>query len=988
MKFIQLLLLFYFTILNLSATQLDKIKLQLQWEHQFEFAGFYAAKEKGFYKDVGLDVEFIEFNPKTNIVDEVLNGNAQYGLTYSSLIADYMNGKPLVFVANFFKQSPLVLVTQKDIFTPADLKNKKIMGLLDSSHKQIIMTMLEKFNLSEKDFKNIPRKFSIESFVNKDVDALSVFTTNEIYTLDKLGVKYNILDPAVFGTKFYDLNLFTTKQELENNPIRVENFKKASIKGWEYALKHKEELADIIMQKYNTQNKSKEALLFEAKQIEYLMLTNVYPVGSIDFERVQIIADNFAQTLLLPKESKERLETFIYKTKENNLELTSKQKEYLKEKKELKFCVDPNWMPLEKIENGKHIGIASEFIQLISQRIETPIHLIETENWTESLEKVKKRECDILPLAEKTPSREEYLDFTTPYVHTSLVIATKIGIPFVDNLNSIKMKPLGVVKNYSIEELLKNKYPNINLVEVESIQEGLDYVQQEKIFGFLDNSIVINYEIQKNSIKDLAITEQFEDSFYLSIASNNDEAILNEILEKALLSIDSNTRAELMNKWNNITYQVQTDYEIILEILLLGIIIVVIFIYWNLKLKEEIRNKEIIQKKLKESEERFRTLFDIAPILLDSFDKDGKVVLWNKECEKIFGWSFEEITKVENPLDLFYPDPLVQKKIFEAFNNSENIYNEWRPKTKDGKEIITKWANIKLPNDELIHIGYDITQERKNKIIVQEKTEQLNIAKQQLEELNCSLEKKIKEEINKSTKQQIMLMHQSKLAQMGEMIENIVHQWRQPLAQINSLVLLIDMELNKNKFTNSILENKLGEIEVLTAYMSKTIDDFKNFFSPNKQKNIFEIENAIQKALDIVRGVVHLYHIKTTINIGKDLKCYSYLEELQQVILTILNNAIEALILKKIPSGEISIDVYKQDNNIVINIQDNALGINIKHLDKIFEPYFTTKRKAQGTGLGLYMAKMIIENGLLGTLNVENKLNGACFTIKIPQGIE
>ena len=989
MKFIQLLLLFYFTILNLSATQLDKIKLQLQWQHQFEFAGFYAAKEKGFYKDVGLDVEFIEFNPKTNIVDEVLNGNAQYGLTFSSLIADYMNGKPLVFVANFFKQSPLVLVTQKDIFTPADLKNKKIMGLLDSSHKQIIMTMLEKFNLSEKDFKNIPRKFSIESFVNKDVDALSVFTTNEIYTLDKLGVKYNILDPAVFGTKFYDLNLFTTKQELENNPIRVENFKKASIKGWEYALKHKEELADIIMQKYNTLNKSKEALLFEAKQIEYLMLTNVYPVGSIDFERVQIIADNFAQTLLLPKESKERLETFIYKTKENNLELTSKQKEYLKEKKELKFCVDPNWMPLEKIENGKHIGIASEFIQLISQRIETPIHLIETKNWTESLEKVKKRECDILPLAEKTPSREEYLDFTTPYVHTSLVIATKMGIPFVDNLNSIKMKPLGVVKNYSIEELLKNKYPNINLVEVESIQEGLDYVQQEKIFGFLDNSIVINYEIQKNSIKDLAITGQFEDSFYLSIASNNDEAILNEILEKALLSIDSNTRAELMNKWNNITYQVQTDYEIILEILFLGIIIVVIFIYWNLKLKEEIRNKELIRKQLEQSEERFRTLFDIAPVLLDSFDKDGKVVLWNKECEKIFGWSFEEITKEENPLDLFYPDPLVQKEIFEAFNdNSENIYKEWHPKTKDGKEIITKWANIKLPNNELIHIGYDITEGRKNKIIVQERTEQLNIAKQQLEELNCSLEKKIKDEISKNTKQQMMLMHQSKLAQMGEMIENIAHQWRQPLAQVNSAVLLIDMALNKNKIKDLMIESKLTEIESLTAYMSKTIDDFKNFFSPNKQKNIFTIKSAIQKAVDIVNGLVHLHYIQVTIDIEKDLKCYSYIEELQQVILIIINNAIDVLVLKKISTPKIVITAWKEEDNIIINIEDNALGIDSNYLDKIFEPYFTTKLKSQGTGLGLYMAKTIIENGLLGVLNVENKSDGACFTIKIPEGKE
>ena len=685
----------------------------------------------------------------------------------------------------------------------------------------------------------------------------------------------------------------------------------------------------------------------------------------------------------------EKLETFAYETKENNLNLTQEQKEYLKDKKELKLCVDPNWLPLEKIENNEHIGITSDFFKLISQMIETPISLVETKEWTESLEKIKRRECDILSLAEKTPSREKYLNFTKPYFSAPLVIVTKVGVPFVDNLNSIKEKSLAIVRDYSMEELLKNKYPGINLIEVKSIYEGLAYVQQDKVSGFLDNSLVINYEIQKNNMKDIAITGQFEDTYYLSIASRNDETILNEILEKTLLSIDSNTRTNLINKWKNIKYQVETDYKLVLEILFFGISIIVLFIYWNLKLKDEIRNKEIIQKKLKQSEEKFRTLFDIAPVLLDSFDKDGKVVLWNKECEKVFGWSFDEITKVKKPLDLFYTDPLVQKEIFEAFNDSsENIYKEWHPLTKDGKQIITRWANIKLPNNELIHIGYDITQQRKNEKIVEEKTLELKIAKQQLEELNSSLENRIESEINKNTKQQIILMHQSKLAQMGEMIENIVHQWRQPLAQINSLVLLIDMELNKNKFTNSILENKLGEIEVLTAYMSKTIDDFKNFFSPNKQKNIFEIENAIQKALDIVRGVVHLYHIKTTINIGKDLKCYSYLEELQQVILTILNNAIEALILKKIPSCEISIDVYKQDNNIVINIQDNALGINIKHLDKIFEPYFTTKRKAQGTGLGLYMAKMIIENGLLGTLNVENKLNGACFTIKIPQGIE
>ncbi|MEZ4693961.1 MAG: ABC transporter substrate-binding protein [Aliarcobacter sp.] len=979
------LLIFYGFILNLYSNNLDdskleNIKLQLQWKHQFEFAGFYAAKEKGFYKDVGLDVEFIEFDSKKNIVNEVVNKNADYGLTYSSFIVDYMNGKPLVFVANFFKQSPLVLVTQKDIYTPADLRNKKIMGLLDSSHEQIVLTMLDKFNITKNDFQNIPRKSAVESFINKKIDALTVFTTNEIYTLDKLGIKYNILDPAAFGTKFYDLNLFTTKSELMNNPSRVENFKQASIKGWEYALKNKNEIVDIILKKYNTQNKSKEALLFEANQIEYLMLSNIYPIGSVDLERVQNISDSFAQTLFMPRESKEKLESFIHKKESNSIELTINQKEYLKNKKVIKFCVDPNWLPLEKIENGKHIGISSEFLNLIKERIGIPFYLIETNNWTESLEKIKKRECDILALAEQTPLRKEYLNFTTPYIRVPLVIATKSGLPFINDLNEIKEKTLGVVKNYSLVELLKNKYPNIKVLEIDSIEEGLKLVSQEKIFGFLDNSMSINHEIQKNKIIDISITGQFSEYFSLSIASRNDENILNEILEKTLLSIDDRSKTTFIEKWNNIKYELKTDYRLIYQTVFFGIVLISVFIYWNFKLTQEIKKKEIIQKKLKESEEKFRTLFDIAPVLLDAFDKNGKVVLWNKECEKVFGYSLEEIKKEENPLSLFYPDPLIQREVFDDFNcKDENIYKEWTPLTKDGRKLIIKWANIKLPNNEILHIGFDITQERTNEILLYQ-------SKQELEKLNNSLEEKIKDEIQKNTKQQLLLMQQSKLAQMGEMIENIAHQWRQPLAQVNSSVLLIDVELKKNRFQNEIIENKLIEIESLTSYMSKTIDDFKNFFDPNKKKSIFKVEESIIKARNILKGRIKESHINLIINIEEELKIYSYLEELQQVILIILNNAIDAIILNKVLNPKILIDAYSKDSEIMIFIEDNALGIESEIIDKIFEPYFTTKQKSRGTGLGLYISKMIIEDGLNGSLDVENKKNGACFKIKIPKG--
>ncbi|MCK9490836.1 MAG: transporter substrate-binding domain-containing protein [Sulfurimonas sp.] len=674
-----------------------------------------------------------------------------------------------------------------------------------------------------------------------------------------------------------------------------------------------------------------------------------------------------------------QINTFIEKTDPKIIELTQDQKNYLKEKKVIKMCVDPNWMPLEKIEDEKHIGISADFIRLISQMIETPIELVQTQEWSESLAKAKNRECDILTLTQATPLREKYLNFSTPYVTTPLVIATKTGVAFSSNLEKIKEKSLGVVKNYSTYEILKTKYPDINLIEVESLQEGFAYVDQEKIFGFLDNPIVINHEIQKNKMSDnINITGQFADKFNLSIASRNDEPILHEILELALQSIDDKTTEEILSKWNNIKYEIRTDNERLIQLIFFILVLASVFIYWNLKLKEEIKSKDLARQQLKESEEKFRTLFDIAPVLLNAFDKDSKIMLWNKECQKVFGWSFEEIEDSSDPLKLFYKDSNAYQEVRSSFLSQEyGIFKEWHPQTKSGDLLSIMWANVKLPNDEIINIGYDITNQRKNE-------QRLRDAKHELQELNNSLEVRIKDEIEKSTKHQVMLMHQSKLAQMGEMIENIAHQWRQPLAQINSYVLLIDLALGEHKQKDASLEDKLLEIESLTAYMSKTIDDFKNFFHPNKNKSTFEIKEAIEKSYDIVKGLIKINHIKIKIDLEEGLESHSYLEELQQVILTILNNSIDALISMKIKFPEIVIKAYEKDDEIFIVIGDNARGIEEEIIEKIFEPYFTTKHKSQGTGLGLYMAKMIIENGFFGQLLVENNLNGACFTIQIP----
>lgn len=988
MRFFFLLFCFFlpYSYAQTSSVPLEKITLQLQWKHQFEFAGFYAAKEMGFYEEAGLEVEFKEFDTSLDIVDEVVSKRARYGLSYSSLIIDYLHDKPIVLVANFFKQSPLVLVTQKEIRTPKDLQGKKVMGMLDSTHRHSLVLMLQKFGLTQADIYNVPRSFSLEDFIEKRVDAISVFTTNEIYELDRRGVEYNLFDPAAYGIKFYDLNLFTTQEELRNHPQRVADFRDASIRGWQYALEHKEELSELILRKYNPQNKTKEALLFEANQIEYLMLPNVYEIGSVDRMKVEAIRDGFVQSKDILPQPLKSLDDFFYTFGEKSFTPSLEQQGYLEAKKELRMCVDPNWMPLEKIEEGVYTGIGADMIKLVAQKINVPIRLIPTQTWSESLAKARARECDFLAFAEKTPQREVYLDFTTPFLKTPIVLATKAGLPFVDNLESVKHKTLAVVKNYSLKELLQKRYKGLQLVEVDSIQEGIAYVQQGKVFGFLDNSIVINHELHKNGIDDVAITGQFQDGISLGIASRNDEAILHEILQKALDTIDVKTREEIKNKWSNISYKPVPDYKFMVQMFFFFVVLFGVVLYWNLKLQREIEKKERVKAKLRESETLFRTLFDIAPVLLDSFDAEGRVVLWNKECEKVFGWTLEELQNMRNPLELFYPDISDRQRFLDALEaTNDKTFKEWHPATKSGKKIVTMWANIHMPDGSVIHVGYDITKRREDETALRYNTYQLQKAKKELELLTDSLQERVRAEVAKNAKHQALLAQRNRLEQMGEMIENIAHQWRQPLAQINSSVLLVDALLLSRNQRDATIDARLSEIESLTGYMSKTIDDFKNFFHPQKEAKEFFLEESLAQAILIVQGSFEDAFITIERSIPEAMACYGFSREFEQVIVTILNNAKDALLLHRETGREVRISVKEGNDTYAIFIEDNAGGIPQEYMEKIFEPYFTTKHKSQGTGLGLYIAKMLIQEGLGGDLFATNKGDGASFAIYMPK---
>jgi polar amino acid transport system substrate-binding protein len=347
-RFVLFFILFNtFLLANTQANNLKKITVQLAWKHQFEYAGFYAAIEKGYYKDIGLDVELKEFKEGIDTTQEVLSGNATFGVSTSALILEKLNKKPVVLIASYFKQNALALVVKPNIKTPADLKNKKILALESELNHTSLAVMLKDFGLHKDDYTLVNHDFKIDKFVNGEVDAMSVFITSQPFDLDNAGVKYNILNPANFGIFSYDGELFTSQDVINSNLQEVQDFVNATNKGWEYAFKNKEELINIIYDKY-TKRKTKDSLLFEANQTEKIFKTNVFKIGAMAPELIKLNADMYSNLGLVDKNydlNSMILDYYVNQKNKINTLLTQEEKDYLKKNPSIKVSNELNWPP-------------------------------------------------------------------------------------------------------------------------------------------------------------------------------------------------------------------------------------------------------------------------------------------------------------------------------------------------------------------------------------------------------------------------------------------------------------------------------------------------------------------------------------------------------------------------------------------------------------------------------------------------------------------
>lgn len=552
-----------------DTVPLEKVSLQLGWKYQFEYAGFIAAKEKGFYEQAGFDVELLELEQGTQVISNVLSEKSQFGIHTSTLAVEKLQGNPVVLMASYLKRSALVLLTKPDIYVPSDLKNKTIMAAKEQMNTGTLSWLFQRYGLSKNDITLVPHSYNTDDFVAGKVDAITAYLSNEPYYLKKNNIAFNVLDPSSYGIYSGGVNLFTSYSYAQNNVKKVKDFIAASNKGWQYALNNQSEIIDIILTKYS-QRKSKEALRYEASIIEKLMLSQVEVIGSVDKRQIKRNLDRH------PLFDEKKLKEFFFSDLFPELSLfTLEEQLYLNSKEQITLCVDPDWMPYEKIEKGEHVGISADYYKYFEQRIGVKFKLIETKNWAESLDKAKAGECELLSLLASTPEREKYWNFTQPYISTPLVLVTTIDKPFVNNIEAVLDKTMGVGDGYAYAEILRLRYPNIDLVDHKTLDQGLEQVVSGELYGYLDSLVTIGYRLQHNYVGQLKISGKFIDKFDLAIGVEEDDAILLNIMNKVVVSIDDSTHQQILNRWLSVNLEPKTDYALLQKVFFVFFILVV-----------------------------------------------------------------------------------------------------------------------------------------------------------------------------------------------------------------------------------------------------------------------------------------------------------------------------------------------------------------------------------------------------------------------------
>ena len=605
--------------------------------------------------------------------------------------------------------------------------------------------------------------------------------------------------------------------------------------------------------------------LIKSYNNNYVIKTKTNAISASD-ENIEIFNKGFfkipiSELLALEKKWILNEDEQYYRDFKQTITLSKEEQDFINTHK-IKVSISNSWEPFTfKSYNDDAVGISSEYWDLIAKKLNLKTENNFFETFKQQLDAINKKEMDIIYSAGETPQRKEYAIFSKEYAKFPISIVTKKDENFIENISVIKDKKIAIGNNFTAHNILKNDYPELNFILVDSVKDGLELVSQNKAYAFIDIQPVLFYNIAKYNFNDLKVSGNTGLNFSLKFMIRDDYPELESILNKAISSVSLEELNEIINRWKNVQFQTNIDYDAFWKMLIIIFLLIIAFLYRNFTLKN-----------------RTKTL----------------------------------------------------------------------------------------------------------KLKVEEKTKELN-------EINKNLEILVANKTKELMEKEAILNQQSKMAAMGEMLENIAHQWRQPLSVISTVATGAKLKKDLKILTDEEFYETMDIINNSSQHLSNTIDDFRNFFNNDKELTSFDLNEPMNKVINLIESRLKNRHINIVKN-SVEIKIVGLKNEFIQVILNILNNSVDAFANKKDIEKYIFIDIYKEQNHAILSIKDNAGGIKEDIVDRIFEPYFTTKHKSQGTGIGLYMSLEIIQKHMDGTLTAsneefiyENKLyKGAKFKIILP----
>lgn len=393
-----------------------------------------------------------------------------------------------------------------------------------------------------------------------------------------------------------------------------------------------------------------------------------------------------------------------------SIRLSNSEKQYLDRQKTIRICINPDNLPFGKNENGRYVGIGAEFMKIVQEQLQLTTRLVETENWKSTLKVVQKGECDLIPFIAETEERKSYLEFTEKYLEIPIVLAVHQQTPFIDDVRKLHSKKVAIVKGYAFQTLLKTKYPNLEAIPVDSLEEGLQLVEQKKVFAHVDLLASITRYVQMNFIEGIKIGGKLDEKIEISMATTKPERMLVPIINKVIKDITEEKRQEILSRWIKITYEQVHDYQtikwitgIFLIIFLLGVLRQQILRKYNRRLEERIKKElELSRKKdnLIFQQSKMAALGEMMGFIahqwrqpLAELSMGQNILLGKAEYQKLSQEEAVSLIKKEQEIIRFMSKTIDTFQNFYQKNNTTGPFNLYSAYL-DAKEVLSNTLSL------------------------------------------------------------------------------------------------------------------------------------------------------------------------------------------------------------------------------------------------------------------------------------------------------